>query len=156
MKTFTIDGDNNITVFGSLEEAASAITENTQQFTTQKDLAKLASAWPVERLVEVWNGLPGGKPVKKFANRKAAVAQIWKAVQGLGATVAAPVATPRRVKSPKAKKAAQKDKPATARDESKSTAARVRQLVTCIPREHSRPIASHVPIEIISRTQRIP
>jgi hypothetical protein len=122
MKTFTIDSDNNITVFGSLEEAAAAMTENTQQFTTQKDLAKLASAWPAERLVEVWNSLPGGKPVKKFVNRKSAVTRIWTAVQGLGANSAAPAATRRRVKAPTAKKAARKDKPATARDGSKKAA----------------------------------
>jgi hypothetical protein len=122
MKTFTIDSDNNITAFGSLEEAAAAITENTQQFATQKDLAKLAAEWPAERLVEVWNSLPGGKPVKKFANRRAAVTRIWKAVQGLGATVAAPAAPQRRGKAPKGKKAARKDKPATTRDGSKKAA----------------------------------
>ena len=56
---FTIDSENNITAVGS----DAAIPEKAQQFGSQKELARLAGDWPADRLVELWNSLPGGKPV---------------------------------------------------------------------------------------------
>jgi len=41
MTTFTIDNDNNITAFGSAEEAAAATTTPFDSFASQKELAKL-------------------------------------------------------------------------------------------------------------------
>jgi hypothetical protein len=66
MTTFTIDGDNNIMAFGSAEEAAAGATTPFDSFTSQKELAELAAAWPAERLVAIWNSLPGVKPVEGF------------------------------------------------------------------------------------------
>jgi len=43
----------------------------------------LASAWPRGRLIEIWNSLPGDISVKKFTERKKAVAWIWKVIQSL-------------------------------------------------------------------------
>ncbi len=78
MATFTIDTENNITAYGP----GDAIPDgHTERFTSEKDLGELAAQWPASRLVEVWNGIPGGKPVKKFTSRKTAVTRIWKAVQ---------------------------------------------------------------------------
>jgi hypothetical protein len=52
---------------------------------------KLETAtWPGSRLVEIWNTLPGVTPVKKFADRRKAVARIWKAIQSLGPMVGIP------------------------------------------------------------------
>jgi hypothetical protein len=84
--TFTIDTENNITAFGSKQEAGEG-----ESFSTQDELTALAANWPATRLVEVWNSVPGLTPVKKFTNRKSAVARIWKAIQSLsggGATAA--------------------------------------------------------------------
>ena len=78
---FTIDPENNITATAS----GDAIPENTQQFGSQKELSKLAADWQAERLVEIWNGLPGVKPVKKFTTRAVATGRIWKAIQNLRA-----------------------------------------------------------------------
>jgi len=74
----------------------------------RKELARLATNWPTDRLVQIWNGFAGVagfagdlKPVKKFTDRKSAVARIWKAIQGLDgaapetATAAQEAATPR-------------------------------------------------------------
>ena len=66
MTTFTIDEQNNITAFGTQEEAAATTTTPFDSFASQKDLAELASGWPAERLVAIWNSLPGVKPVKSF------------------------------------------------------------------------------------------
>jgi hypothetical protein len=108
-------------------------------FANQRELADLAATWPANRLIEVWNGIPGLTPVKKFTDRKSAVARIWKAIQSLdgGATEAATTA-PERANKPKAggtkgkkaktaakdkaakgKRAKGGDKPAAARDGSK-------------------------------------
>lgn len=69
---FTIDTDNNITAFVELPADAS----KGEAFSTEKELAKLAAAWPASRVVEVWNSFAGVapfddlKPVKKFTGRR--------------------------------------------------------------------------------------
>src|SRR5579872_891146 len=80
MKHFTIDTDNNITVHASKKaarETGAAI------FSTEEQFADLIGA-DNKRLVEIFNSLPGVKPVAKFANRKVATERIWKAIQSLG------------------------------------------------------------------------
>jgi len=83
MTIFAISNDNYITVFDSAEEAKSH--PEIEHFSSLEDLAELAGQWPASRLVEVWNNLPGATPVKKFTDRKTAIARIWKAIQGLEA-----------------------------------------------------------------------
>src|SRR4030081_3734436 len=85
MTTFTIDVDDSITAFGTKQEADGVQGES---FGTQQELAELAGKWTANRLVEVWNGIPGLSPVKKFTDRKSALSRIWKAIQSLdgGAT----------------------------------------------------------------------
>ena len=84
MKTFTIDEQNNITTFGSAEEAAAATTPPFDSFSSQQELAEHAAKWPAERLVAIWNSLPGVAPVESFKSNKAAVSRIWTRIQGLG------------------------------------------------------------------------
>jgi len=85
MTTFAIDSDNTITAY----LAGEAIPEDQARFASEKELAKLAAHWPADRLVEIWNGFAGVppfgdlKPVKKFTDRKTAVARIWRAIQAL-------------------------------------------------------------------------
>src|SRR5271163_417591 len=92
MSTFTIDSNNNITAHAGLPAGA----DESQSFTTLKELAKLTADWPISRLVDTWNSFAGVAPftdlksVKKFTNKKAAVARIWKAVERLLADVAQP------------------------------------------------------------------
>jgi len=108
MTTFTIDTDNNISAFATQAEAAAAIATSHERFTTQKELAQLAGAWPAERLVAVHNSLPGAKPVKKFKTAAAGASKIWESIQGLG-EAAQPVAEPAQ---PKAHKKAKGGAPA--------------------------------------------
>ena len=136
MATFNIDAENNITALGSQQADFEG-----EIFASQTELADLAAKWPANRLIDVWNGIPGLTPVKKFADRKSAVARIWKAIQSLdGGDVTEPAtAAPKlasKAKAPakqgkkakgttKAKAAKGKrrakggDKPAVARDGSK-------------------------------------
>ncbi len=92
MKTFTIDETNNISAWASQKQAVEG-APNAERFSSQRDLAELAANWPSVRVVEVWNSLPGVSPVKKFTDRKTAVARIWKAIQSLdGGSQAADIA----------------------------------------------------------------
>jgi hypothetical protein len=83
MTHFSIDHDNNIGAFASPEEAAAASTTPFDSFASEQDLAELAAQWPGERLVAIWNSLPGATPVARFKDRKTAVSRIWKRIQGL-------------------------------------------------------------------------
>jgi hypothetical protein len=82
MTTFTIDTDNNVTAQTSPDEAAAVA--GAERFSTTSELAELAANWPAERLVEIWNSLPGVTPVEKFKDAKTAVGRIWNCPQGLG------------------------------------------------------------------------
>jgi hypothetical protein len=82
--TFTIDTENNITAHATPEEAAAATQNPFDPFASQKELAELAKAWPAERLVAIWNTLPGVAPVKSFKSAQTAASRIWKQIQSLG------------------------------------------------------------------------
>ena len=117
MLTFTIDNENNITAFAAAEQ----IPEGHEHFSSEKELTRQSAKWPISRFVEIWNSFAGVvpfdelKPVKKFTDRKAAVARIWTAIQRLDA-VPAPQAAPVAPKKVKAtKKATAKDAAPTAR-----------------------------------------
>jgi hypothetical protein len=97
---FTIDSENDIVAHTGVP----AGTDESRSFSTSKELAKLTASWPISRLVETWNSFAGVapfdelKPVKKFTDRKAAVARIWNAIQRLSPDIApqsTPVATER-------------------------------------------------------------
>jgi len=81
MTHFTIDTANNITAHHTAAEAKAL--ERAERFNNEGALAKLVADWPAARLVEIYNGLTGVTPVKKFKDRKAAAARIWTAIQSL-------------------------------------------------------------------------
>ena len=112
-KTYIIDADNCLSV-----EADLTLDPNVQTaegtFTTQEDLATMTKDWAASRLVEVWNSFAGAPPfadlkeVKRFTDRKSAVARIWQAAQRLGEEVEkeaaaepAPAAKPKKAKATK-------------------------------------------------------
>ena len=114
---FTINADNNISAFPAAKGIENP--ETVQQFKSVKELGKLAIDWPTDRLIEIWNSLPGQQPVKKFRSRETAISRIRTTIQGLGATVA-----PQTANTPPAKSAAKKNdtvepKPAVAREGSR-------------------------------------
>jgi hypothetical protein len=110
MKTFTIDNDNQISVFASKKEAAAASTPF-DPFASQSELAELAAAWPATRLVAIWNSIPGVSAVAKFTNRKVAAERIWKAIQNLPPVAKAEAAVPEPV-APEAPSAESQPEPA--------------------------------------------
>jgi len=126
MTTFTINDENNITAFGSAEEAAAATTTPFDTFANQKELAQLAAAWPPERLLAIWNSLAGVVAVESFKNTKTAVSKIWTRIQSLGeaAKPAAQPAKPKAAKKPKGRAQAAKGAPAKGKATKKATAAK--------------------------------
>src|SRR5258708_7857183 len=107
MKTYMIDKENSITALATNQEAGEG-----ESFSSQQELASLVAEWPADRLIEVWNGIPGLTPVKKFANQKSAVSRIWKAIQSLDGGSPAETATKAPKRANKAKAAAKKGRQA--------------------------------------------
>src|SRR5207253_3437577 len=76
--TCTLSLHDALPIYATKQEAGEG-----ESFSSQQELASLVAEWQTDRLVEVWNGIPGLTPVKKFADRKSAVSRIWKAIQSL-------------------------------------------------------------------------
>src|SRR5947209_7942259 len=49
-------------------------------FASENEFQEIAGRWPMQRLVAIWNGLPGLEPVRRFENRRIAMARIWRAL----------------------------------------------------------------------------
>ena len=115
MPTFTIDDDNNITVFNSAQDAAQAGGSTVTRFDSQAALRKISAAWPLSRLVDIWNSIPGQREVHTFKHRGKAVARIWKAIQALGknGSVSDEKAVPNETKQKKAARKRRVEKPAS-------------------------------------------
>jgi hypothetical protein len=112
MPAFSIDAENNITAFTAAEQ----LPEGLEHFASEKEFAKRSAGWPITRFAEVWNGFAGVvpfselRPVKKFTDRKTAVARIWRAIQAL-------TPTPEPQAAPAAPKKAKATKQARAKDD---------------------------------------
>lgn len=103
MTTFTIDAENNIIAFPTPDQAESAVAAGAQPFASQEELVELAVKWPADRLVAIWNSLPGDTPVKKFKDPKTAVTRIWARIQHLGEPEKPPAERKARVRAHAAK-----------------------------------------------------
>ena len=87
MSKFTIDDDNNITAYTSAEEVSQSDAAGLIRFDSQATLTKASTDWPMSRFVQIWNGIPGQSRVKKFQDRKEAVARVWAAIQPMAGNV---------------------------------------------------------------------
>jgi hypothetical protein len=76
---YRIDDNNRVHVLS--DAVPKGAGPDSDVFTGVEDLEQLAAAWPMRRLVEIWNELPGVRPVARFENRKVAVQRIWQALQ---------------------------------------------------------------------------
>jgi hypothetical protein len=135
MKIYTIENaTNNITIHASAKEAEAVI--DAQRFRNQAGLAKLAADWPMARLIEIWNSLPGVTPVKKFKDRGTAAERIWNIIEGLESrTGEAPSAD--AAKDATAEPVAAADAPATEKA-SPASKARTEPAGAKAPRENSK------------------
>jgi hypothetical protein len=76
MTTFTIDSDDHI-----VATPGDRKPEGGDPFSSLDELGQVTEQWPPPRLVHLWNGLPRVTPVKRFTDRKTALARIWNALQ---------------------------------------------------------------------------
>jgi hypothetical protein len=79
-RTYWISGDGNAGVPGA---AAPTSGGPVATFSSFEELKAVASEWPMQFLVEVWNRLPGQRPVTRFENRRVALDRLWRGVQKL-------------------------------------------------------------------------
>ena len=90
MPTYSIDTDSNLAVHPDKDAAIKEAVANGTVFATEAELIEATALWPASRLVDVWNGFAGAPPfaelkeVKRFTDRKSAVARIWAVAQRLG------------------------------------------------------------------------
>ena len=84
---FTINSNDEILT----STATSSTVIEGRRFTGPEELAELMADWPMARLVNAWNRLPGVSPVQRFTDRKTGIVRIWKAAQELHAEVPAQV-----------------------------------------------------------------
>jgi len=151
--TFTIDAENNISAFATQEEAASS-TNPFESFASQKELTQLAAAWPAERLVAIWNSLPGVEPVTTFKTAKAGANKIWESMQGLGE--AAEPAKPKADKKAKGGAKAAKGAPAKGKATKKATPAKnaPKAKKTAKKEESARPRERSKTAQVVALLQR--
>jgi hypothetical protein len=151
MNTFTIDANNNITAFASLDDARAAKIHDAEYFGTSQELAKLVASWPRTRPVEIWNSFAGVapfthlKPVKKFTNRKAAVARIWQAVQVLLANVAKPTTHVAPAKGKRSKDAPKSKRRHAAPAASKEAGSKKSEVIELMRRSQGATLAEIMP-----------
>jgi hypothetical protein len=79
MPTFTIDKENRIQVLNP--SGAGDPDQTLIRFRSKQELEVLAKQWPAARLVEIWNGITGVTPVRKFTSRQIATTRIWEAIR---------------------------------------------------------------------------
>jgi hypothetical protein len=90
MPFYSINSDDNLAVHPAKDAAIKEAGATGTAFATEAQLSEATAQWPASRLVEVWNSFAGAPPfadlkeVKKFTDRKTAIARIWNAAQRLG------------------------------------------------------------------------
>ena len=112
MTTFTINENNEILAFSTPEEAAATSATPFDTFSNAGELAQLATAWPAERLLAIWNSVPGLTPAAEIKDAVKAAKLIFKHLEKNGA---APAREKKEKASGKAKGGAQSAKGASAK-----------------------------------------
>lgn len=143
MTIFTLDAENNITAFTTQEDAVATVAAGAVQFTSHKELYKLAADWPGSRLIDIWNGFAGVapfdslRPVKKFTDRNHAVSRIWNAIQKLATDANA---------APQAAQDAPEEAPATTSASQKKDAPKAtKSAKKAAPKKEAKPAGKKTP-----------
>jgi hypothetical protein len=63
------------------EQGRTETDGGSSSFASEPELQEMAGEWPMKRLIEIWNRLPGVEPVTRFTDRKTAIRRIWRAIQ---------------------------------------------------------------------------
>jgi hypothetical protein len=65
---FYLKSDENIV--SKIDNPPTGSECNGVTFAGEQELARIAGDWPMQRLVETWNRLPGVRPLHRFEDRK--------------------------------------------------------------------------------------
>ena len=71
----------HLTKGGVVTEVRADSLEQANPVTSREEWETIAGAWPLKRLVAIWNALPGITPVEKFTSRQIARERIWRAIE---------------------------------------------------------------------------
>ena len=77
-----LDTENNITAFAGPDQPEAIIAAGAQPSASSEDLTQLATDWPVERWVAIWNQPAGRGAGEAFKNPKAAARKISLSTPG--------------------------------------------------------------------------
>jgi hypothetical protein len=78
MKVYVIEDGARIRIRNS---DSGPIAGAKRTFTSGKQLRRVTSDMPLSQLVQIWNHLPGVRPIRRFTSRDSAVNRIWKVVR---------------------------------------------------------------------------
>ena len=78
-KTYQLTAEDHIRMLDEHGSADEDVQENT--FASEQEFQEVASAWPMKRLMKIWNHLPGVEAVTRFTDRKTAIRRLWRALQ---------------------------------------------------------------------------
>jgi hypothetical protein len=122
MKTYTINEQNVILAFATAEETAVNSAAPFHTFTSADELVQLATAWPAEKLLAIWNGVDGLTPATAIKDPAKAAKVIFKRLEKSDAPVREQM--PRVEKKAKGAAKSTKDAPAKGKATKKAPAAK--------------------------------
>jgi hypothetical protein len=76
-RQYVIGSDGRVRVL----KAGTTVDPTSVVFSSLEQLAQVTESWPMGRILEIWNQLPGERKVTRFENRRIAVERLWKALQ---------------------------------------------------------------------------
>src|SRR4051794_19247082 len=85
-RTYRIMSDGS----AGLLSATGELPQDAVAFSTPEQLDAVTANWPMRRLIDVWNQLPGHRRVARFENRSVAVQRLWRAIESLQLLAAKP------------------------------------------------------------------
>src|SRR3954467_13235840 len=71
----------HLTRDGAMTAIPADSLERANAIASRDEWETIAGAWPLKRLVAIWNALPGSTPVEKFTSRQIALERIWRALE---------------------------------------------------------------------------
>src|SRR3954451_3022220 len=85
-RTYRILSDGS----AGLLSATAELPQDAVAFSSPEQLDAVTANWPMRRLIDVWNQLPGQRRVARFENRSVAVQRLWRAIESLQLLAAKP------------------------------------------------------------------
>jgi hypothetical protein len=73
----------HLTRDGVIEEIPADSLDRANAIASREEWESIAGAWPLKRLVAIWNALPGVTPLEKFTSKQIALERVWRAVASL-------------------------------------------------------------------------